>query len=86
VDNESALRTFNWVESNRRKVWQLSNGQVAYVWLPNTSDEGYNNFNRYYFAQQDKPGVILDERFNGGGFIADYFVDILSRRLRGILQ
>jgi len=38
VDNERALRTFNWVESNRRKVWELSNGQVAYVWLPNTSD------------------------------------------------
>lgn len=83
VDNESALRTFDWVENNRRKVWELSNGQIAYVWLPNTGEEGYNNFNRYYFAQQDKPGVVLDERFNGGGFIADYFVDILNRKLRG---
>lgn len=83
VENESALRTFNWVESNRRKVAELSNGQIAYVWLPNTGGEGYDNFNRYYFAQQDKPGVVLDERFNGGGFIADYFVDILNRKLRG---
>ncbi|HEX5149886.1 MAG TPA: PDZ domain-containing protein [Parafilimonas sp.] len=83
VESESALRTFNWVESNRRKVWELSNGQVAYVWLPNTGGDGYDNFNRYYFAQQDKPAVVLDERFNGGGFIADYFVDILNRKLRG---
>lgn len=83
VDNEYALRTFNWVEDNRRKVTKLSNGQVAYVWLPDTGEGGYNNFNRYYFAQQDKPGVILDERFNAGGFVADYFVDVLNRKLRG---
>lgn len=83
VDQEYALRTYDWVENNRRKVWQLSNGQIAYVWLPNTAEDGYNYFNRYYFAQQDKPGVVLDERFNGGGFIADYFVDILNRKLRG---
>lgn len=83
VENEGPLRTFDWVEGNRRKVNQLTNGQIAYVWLPNTAESGYDYFNRYYFAQQDKPGVILDERFNGGGYIADYFVDILSRKLRG---
>jgi tricorn protease len=83
VASEDELRIFNWVESNRRKVDSLSNGQLAYVWLPNTSEQGYTYFNRYYFAQQDKKGVILDERFNGGGFIADYFVDILNRKLRG---
>ena len=71
VNNEFALRTFDWVENNRRKVAKMSNGQVAYVWLPNTAEEGYDNFNRYYFAQQDKPAVIVDERFYGGGIIAD---------------
>ncbi len=83
IESERALRIHDWVESNRRKVWQLSDGKLAYVWLPNTGEGGYENFNRYYFAQQDKQGVILDERFNGGGFIADYFVDILNRKLRG---
>jgi tricorn protease len=83
VENDFGLRTFAWVEGNRRKVDQLSNGQIAYVWLPNTAEAGYNYFNRYYFAQQNKQGVIIDERFNGGGFIADYFVDILNRKLRG---
>jgi tricorn protease len=83
VESENQLRMFNWVESNRKKVDQLTNGQVGYVWLPNTGEAGYEFFNRYYFAQQDKAGVIIDERFNAGGYIADYFVDILNRKLRG---
>src|SRR5690606_5714161 len=53
------------------------------VWLPNTGQGGYEYFNRYYFAQQDKEGMIIDERFNGGGYAADYVVDILGRKLQG---
>jgi tricorn protease len=83
VSDEDDLRTRAWVEDNRRLVDSLSKGRLAYVWLPNTADQGYEYFNRYYFAQQDRQGVILDERFNGGGYIADYFVDILARNLRG---
>lgn len=83
VDDDTRLRIQAWVEDNRRLVDSLSVGRLAYVWLPNTSDEGYTNFNRYYFAQQNREGVVLDERFNHGGSIADYFVDILTRQLRG---
>ena len=53
-------------------------GKLAYVYLPNTGGGGYTYFNRYYFAQQDKQGAILDERFNGGGSAADYIVDVLA--------
>ncbi|MFZ4545121.1 MAG: S41 family peptidase [Saprospiraceae bacterium] len=83
VDNESKLRQQDWVESNRRKVDELSNGKLAYVWLPNTGEGGYANFNRYYFAQKNKKGAIIDERHNHGGQIADYIVDLLSRDLLG---
>ncbi|MBD3225332.1 MAG: protease, partial [Caldithrix sp.] len=83
VKNETGLRRRHWVENNRRRVDELSDGQLAYVWLPNTSVAGYKSFNRYYFAQKDKKGAIIDERFNGGGFIADYIVDLLSRELMG---
>jgi tricorn protease len=83
VKNEAALRQYDWVESNRRKVDELSNGQLAYVWIPNTGDGGYTNFNRYYFAQKNKKGAIIDERFNTGGSIADYIVDLLARDLMG---
>ena len=83
VRSEFSLRQHDWVESNRRMVDKLSNGQLAYVWLPNTGQGGYNNFNRYFFAQKHKKGAIIDERFNGGGFAADYIVDLLSRDLMG---
>jgi tricorn protease len=83
VKSEFNLRQQDWVEMNRRKVDKLSNGKLAYVWLPNTGEGGYMNFNRYYFAQKDKKGAIIDERFNHGGQIADYITDLLSRELLG---
>lgn len=83
VEGESALRSRRWVEDNRRLVDKLSGGKLAYVWLPNTAKQGYTYFNRYYFGQQDKQGAVLDERFNGGGSIADYIIDLVARKLRG---
>jgi tricorn protease len=83
VASEQGLRTRAWVENNRRIVDSLSNGQLAYVYVPNTGQPGYTSFNRYYFAQQHKKGAIIDERFNGGGSAADYIVDILGRSFDG---
>lgn len=83
VASEAALRTRAWVEGNRRRVDAMSDGKLAYVWLPDTGQNGYVSFNRYYFAQQDKRGAVIDERFNQGGAIADYVVDLLSRTLMG---
>jgi tricorn protease len=83
VANEQGLRTRAWVEHNRRLVDKLSNGRLAYVYLPNTGQGGYASFNRYYFAQQDKAGVVIDERFNGGGSAADYIIEILGRDFDG---
>jgi tricorn protease len=67
-------------------VDSVSGGKLAYVWLPNTAGDGYVNFNRYYFAQQSRPGAIVDERFNGGGSVADYFIDIMRRSLWGFFN
>ena len=82
IASESALRQRAWVEDNRRKVAELSNGKLGYVWVPNTGGPGFVSFNRYYFAQQDKMGAVIDERFNGGGLLDDYMVDLMIRRLR----
>ncbi|HXH60105.1 MAG TPA: PDZ domain-containing protein, partial [Fimbriimonadaceae bacterium] len=79
--SESTLRIYDWVEGNRRKVAELSGGRVGYVWLPNTSVAGYTFFNRYYYSQADKDGMVLDERFNGGGSVDDYFISMTSRPL-----
>ncbi len=83
VASEAALRSRGWVEGNRRLVDKLSNNRLAYVYLPNTAGAGYTYFNRYYFAQQDKQGAVIDERFNGGGQAADYIVDAMRRQLYG---
>jgi tricorn protease len=81
--NEGQLRGWAWVEGNRRKVDELSNGRLAYVYLPNTGRGGYTYFNRMYFAQQDRDGAVIDERNNGGGSAADYMVDVMDRELFG---
>ncbi len=83
VTNEQALRTRAWVEENRRYVDKRSNGQLAYVYVPNTGQGGFDSFNRYYFAQQDKQGAVIDERYNGGGSAADYIIDVLQRDFDG---
>ena len=79
---EGPLRQRAWVEDNRRKVDELSHGKLGYVWVPNTGGPGFVSFNRYFFAQQDKQGAVIDERFNGGGLLDDYMVDLMIRRLR----
>jgi len=79
IGDEDGLRNLDWIEGNRRKVAELSGGKVAYVYMPNTGGSGYTNFNRYFYSQLDKQALVLDERYNEGGFIADYVVDTLKR-------
>lgn len=83
VASEDTLRTRAWIENNRRLVDKLSNGKLAYVWLPNTANPGYTYFTRYFYAQQDKDGAVIDERYNHGGMVADYIVNELDRKLMG---
>lgn len=85
VASEGALRQRAWVEDNRRKVDELSGGRLGYVWVPNTGGPGFVSFNRYYFSQQDKQGAVIDERFNGGGSLDDYMVDLMIRRQRAAI-
>jgi tricorn protease len=81
VASEQQLRNLDWIEANRRKVDQLSGGKLAYVYLPDTGAGGFTNFNRYYFAQLNRQGAVVDERFNAGGQIADYIIEVLGRKL-----
>lgn len=83
VRTEQPLRARAWVEANRRTVDRLSGGKLAYVHVPNTGAVGYRSFNRYYFAQQDRQGVIVDERYNGGGSAADYMIEVMRREFDG---
>jgi tricorn protease len=79
VANEAALRNRDWVEGNLKKVDKATGGRVAYVYVPNTGGSGHTYFKRYFYPQVHKDAVIVDERFNGGGSVADYYIDILRR-------
>src|SRR5271165_591622 len=81
IDDERSLRNRAWIDQNRRRVDELSEGKLAYVYLPNTATDGFTNFNRYYFAQVGRQGVVIDERFNGGGAAADYIIEGLNRSI-----
>jgi tricorn protease len=81
IPSEANLRHIDWIESNQRKVDQMSGGKLAYVYLPNTGVEGFANFNRYYLGQTQKHGAIIDERFNAGGQMADYIIEVMSRHI-----
>jgi tricorn protease len=79
IANEGALRNRDWVEGNLRKVDKATGGRVAYVYVPNTGGSGHTYFKRYFYPQVHKDAIIVDERFNAGGSVADYYIDILRR-------
>lgn len=79
VNNESELRNRDWVEGNLKKVTEATKGQVAYVYVPNTARGGFEYFKRYFYPQANRKAVIIDERFNGGGQIADYYINMLQQ-------
>ncbi|HVO98801.1 MAG TPA: PDZ domain-containing protein [Bryobacteraceae bacterium] len=81
VANEMQLRHEAWVEGNRRKVDELSGGKLAYVYMPDTAQGGLTSFTRYYFAQTDRQGAVIDERYNSGGQVADYVIEVMNRKL-----
>jgi len=79
VADEAALRNRDWVEGNLAKVEKATGGRVAYVYVPNTAQLGHTYFKRYFYPQAWKDAIIVDERFNGGGSVADYYIEALRR-------
>jgi tricorn protease len=79
ANEERTLRYLEWIENNRKMVNKLSNGQLGYIYMANTSQQGQQELVRMYYGQLDKKGFILDERWNGGGQLADRFLELLQR-------
>ena len=83
ADRERARRcatATGWRTTCARSI-SATNGRVAYVYVPNTAEPGHAYFKRYFYPQAHKDAIIVDERFNGGGQVADYYIDILRRPL-----
>lgn len=76
---EVNLRYLEWIENNRKLTGKLSDGKLGYVYMSNTSGQGQRELVKMYYGQLDKQGFIIDERFNGGGQLADRFMELLLR-------
>jgi tricorn protease len=81
IASEDGLRYVAWTNGNRTKVEQMSKGKIGYLHLPNTSIAGTQEFAKAYYPQVRKDGLIIDERYNGGGMIPDFFMNILRQKL-----
>lgn len=77
LPGENTLRMLAWVDENRRNVDQMSGGKLAYVYMPGYDEQGYANFIRGLFAAKGKDGLIIDQRFNGGGITSDWMIQSL---------
>ena len=80
MSDETRLRNLEWIESNRKRVDEATNGKIGYVYVPSTGIDGQDELVRQFTAQFSKEGVIIDERFNNGGQIPDRFVELLNRK------
>jgi tricorn protease len=79
LSSESRLRNLAWINANRRRVAEMSEGKIGYVYVPDTGRQGQNELVRQFRGQIDKAALIIDERFNSGGQIPDRFVEMLGR-------
>lgn len=77
--SESDLRYRAWIEHNRAYVAEKSGGQIGYIYVPNTGQDGQSDLFRQFFGQRTKPALIIDERWNGGGQIPTRFIELLNR-------
>ncbi len=86
VASEQRMRYLEWVESNRRYVSERSGGKVGYLHLAAMSTNDMSDFIKQYFPQRDKEALIIDDRFNNGGFIQDVVNRVLNSKLTGFFN
>ena len=84
IGDELPLRYLEWVESNRRKVLEASNGRIGYLHIPDMGFEGLNEFVKRFYAQIDREALVIDVRYNGGGFVSQMILERLRRRTVGM--
>ncbi len=80
---ETPVRYRYWVEENRRRVHELSEGRVGYIHVPNMGNDGYAEFHRSYFSEMEREGLVIDVRYNGGGNVSQLLLEKLARRRLG---
>lgn len=80
IKSEIELMYYDWVNERRAMVDKLSGGRIGYIHVPNTAVEGNRELYRGMYTYHDKEALIIDDRYNGGGFIPDRMADLLDRK------
>jgi tricorn protease len=80
IGDEGELRYLAWIVENQRKVDEATDGRVGYMHVPDTSVEGLREFDRMLQGQTRKEALIVDERFNSGGMIPDFYTNKLKKQ------
>jgi tricorn protease len=83
LGNEMPARYRDWVENNRRRVHELSQGRVGYIHIPDMGASGYAEFHRSFLAEYDAPALLIDVRWNAGGDISGLLLNKLARKRLG---
>ncbi len=83
LHSEIRLRYREWVNHNRQQVHDATQGRMGYVHIPNMGPWGYAEFHRSYLAEVDREGLIVDVRFNSGGYVSPLLLEKLARRRIG---
>ncbi len=84
IKSELPVRELAWITHNRQTVDRLSNGRIGYVYLSDMSKKGLEQFVRQFYPQSDKEAMIIDDRWNGGGFVDPLLLERLRRVLVGM--
>ncbi len=80
IGSELELLNLNWVNERRAMVDKLSGGKIGYIFVPNNAVEGNRELYRGMYAYNEKEALIIDDRYNGGGYIPDVMTDLLNRK------
>lgn len=83
IARETNLRYLDWVQSRRERVDELSDGRVGYIHMPNTAVAGNRELRKWFYPQAHKDALVFDVRYNGGGFIPDRMIELLTRQKLG---
>jgi tricorn protease len=83
IDSEARLLYMEWVEGNRKRVDEMTEGRVGYIHLPDMGSNGIYEFIKWYYPQIRKEGLVVDVRSNGGGNVSQWIIERLDSRLLG---
>ena len=86
IASDIPARYYEFIENNRKTVLKLSGGKIGYMHIEDTAGPGSSDFVRGFYSQTDKEAMIVDERWNGGGYIQPWFVDTLARKKKAMIQ